>query len=120
VMAGEAEREPFLLLAAIFSLPGDTDEMIGKIVSDPPRRLADQLDRAHIRFLVELAQRALIGILAGIDAALRHLPCVSGVLIAALGALADENAALAVDEHHAHAGAIEKIRFRHDRESRRD
>ena len=71
------------------------------------RDLAELLDRADAGFLVELAQRRLVGILAVVDAALRHLPDVGGVgVLGPVGAAADEDEAVAVEHHHAGAGPV--------------
>jgi len=52
----------------------------------------------------------VVGILAGVDAALRHLPGVTiGGRIGIRAASADENQAILVDQHHADTGAVGQI-----------
>ena len=75
----EAEGVPLLLLPAISAAPGLADDVAGNIVGKPVGDLAELLDRADAGFLVELAQRRLVGILVLVDAALRHLPDMDGV-----------------------------------------
>src|SRR6202048_1067154 len=79
VLAGETNRVPFLPLAAIAALPGAPGHGARNIVGQPVRDLAELLDRANAGFLVEFALGRRPGVLAGIDAALRHLPDVGFV-----------------------------------------
>src|SRR4051812_37613855 len=74
VIAGEAQSVPFLLLPAIFSVPGGADDVARDVVVQPLADLAEFLDRADIGLLIKFAQRGLVAVLAVIDAALRHLP----------------------------------------------
>src|SRR4029079_1176784 len=74
ILAGEAYRVPFLPLPAIAALPGAPRNGARNIVDQPIGDFAELLDRSHAGFLVQLALRGGPGILAGIDAALRHLP----------------------------------------------
>ena len=107
LVAGEAQREPFLRLAAIFALPGLADDLARDVVGQPIVDLAELLDRADVGLLVELAQRRRLWILALVDAALRHLPGMRLVdVLGPVDAPADEDAGLAVEHHHADAGAI--------------
>src|ERR1700724_2383498 len=53
VLAGEANRVPFLALAAIAALPGAAGNGARNIVDQPFRDLAEFLDRAHAGFLIE-------------------------------------------------------------------
>src|SRR5262245_50432873 len=109
VVTGEAHREPFLRLAAIPALPGLTHDLARDVIVEPVRDLAELLDRADIGLLVELAQRSRPGVLARIDAALRHLPGMGGVdVLGPAHALADEDAAGAVEHHDADAGPVGK------------
>ena len=93
-VAGKAQCEPFLRLPAILALPGLAEDVARDVVGQPVRDLAKLLDRADVGLLVELAQRRLVGVLALVDAALRHLPGVSFVdVFGPVGAPADEDAA---------------------------
>src|SRR5918998_1130453 len=52
-----------------------------------------------------MSQRRFVGILAFVDAALRHLPGVCGVdVLRPIAAFADEHPAFGVDQHDADAG----------------
>src|SRR5690606_20429834 len=55
LLAMEAEGEPFLLLPAIFSIPGDADAVGRQVVLDPAGSLLDELEAFHSRFLEYLA-----------------------------------------------------------------
>ena len=46
VVAGETQRVPFLLLAAVFAVPGLPDDLARNVVGQPFRDLAEALDRA--------------------------------------------------------------------------
>ena len=106
VFAGEAHREPFLFLAAIFALERDPDEMRGKIVGEPPRRLADDPRLAGAGLLFQLAQRGFTGRFALVDAALRHLPGEGAAGIDLLDAVADPDKTIAIDEHDTDARPV--------------
>src|ERR1700733_1131282 len=108
--ADKAHREPLLRLAAIFALPGLTDEVARNVVFEPVRDLADALDGADIGFFAQLALRRRPGLFAGIDAALRHLPDMGEVdMFRAADSPADEGKPIAIEQHHADAGPIRKI-----------
>src|SRR5260221_12522730 len=110
VPAGEANRVPFLPLAAIAALPGAPGNRAWNVIDQPVRDLAELLDRADTGFLVELALRGLPGVLAGIDAALRHLPNVGFVdVFDAAGAATDEDEPFRVDQHHADACSVGQV-----------
>src|SRR5579872_131966 len=110
VLAREAHGEPFLPLAAIASLPGAARYRARDVVGQPVRDFAQLLDRADAGLLIELALGGFPGILAGIDAALRHLPDMGLVdMLDAARAATDEDQPLLVDQHHADAGSIGQI-----------
>src|SRR5882724_4658183 len=110
VLAGEAERVPLLRLAAIPALPGLAADLLRNVVDEPTPDLTELFDRLDAGLLVEFAQCRRIGFLAVIDAALRHLPDVGPVdVLGAVGAAADENKALAIDDTQAGAGAIWQV-----------
>src|ERR1700733_3893609 len=99
VVAGEANREPLLALAAIAALPGAPRHRARDVIGQPVRHLAELLDRADAGFLVELALGGFPGVLAGIDAALRHLPDMGIIdMLDAAGAAADEDTPGAVEQ----------------------
>src|SRR5262245_10470571 len=110
VLAREAHRVPFLPLAAIASLPGAPRDCARDVVGQPAGNLAELLDRAHAGFLIELALGGFPGVLAGIDAALRHLPDMGLVdMLNASGAPADEDQPLLVEQHDADTGSVGQI-----------
>src|ERR1700676_1466029 len=110
VLADEANRVPFLPLAAIAPLPGAPGNGARNVIDQPVRDLAELLDRADAGFLIEFALGRLPGILAGIDAALRHLPNVGFVdVFDAARAAANENEPCGVDQHHADACSIGQV-----------
>src|ERR1700756_5357179 len=110
VLAGEAHREPLLPLAAVASLPGAPGDRARNIVGEPLADLAELLDRADAGLFVELALGGLPKILAGVDAALRHLPDMGFVdMLDAAGASTDEDQPALVDQHHADAGPVGQI-----------
>src|SRR5262249_7863116 len=101
---------PLLGLAAEPALPRLTDQLARDVVVEPVGDLAEPLDRANTGLLVELTQRRRPRILAGIDAALRHLPGMHHVdMLAPAGAAADEDAAGGVEHHGADAGAVRQV-----------
>src|SRR5579883_3053501 len=92
VVAGEAHGEPFLPLAAIASLPGPSRHRARNVVGQPVPDFAELLDRPDAGLLIELALGGFPGVLAGIDAALRHLPDVGFVdMLDAAGAATNED-----------------------------
>src|SRR6266849_1388679 len=110
VLAGEAYRVPFLPLAAIAALPGAAGNGAWNVIDQPVRDLAELLDRTDTGFLVEFPLRGFPGVLAGIDAALRHLPNVGFVdVFDAAGAATDEDEPCRVDQHHADACSIGQV-----------
>src|SRR5262245_58307397 len=64
VVAGEAQRKPFLRLAAVLAIPGLADDLARDVLGQPPVDRSQVLDRADIGLLVELAQAASIRVLA--------------------------------------------------------
>ena len=109
-LPGKAHRKPFLRLSAIFALPGPADQLTGNVVAQPFGDFAEPLDRADIGFLVQFAQRGRPGVLAGIDAALRHLPGMPNIdVLRSVDALADKRAAVAIEQHNADAGTVGQI-----------
>src|SRR5437879_6083740 len=97
VIAGEAQREPLLFLPAIFALPGLADDVARNVVGEPVRDLAELVDRADVGLLVQLAACRPPRVLAGVDAALRHLPDMNLVgMLGPVDAAADEDETLAV------------------------
>src|SRR5262245_30328444 len=110
VLAGEARREPFLPLAPIAALPGPPRHGARDVVDQPVRDLAELLERADAGLLIKLALGRVPGVLAGIDAALRHLPDMVVVdMLDAAGAPADEDEPVAVEQHHADTGPVGQI-----------
>ena len=77
LVSAEAQRVPFLRLAAIFAAPGLTYDLARNVVGEPFLDLTQFLDRLDVGFFVELAQRGRPRILAGVNAPLRHLPNMS-------------------------------------------
>src|SRR3954452_4349743 len=109
VVAGEAQRVPFLRLSAVLTLPGLLRDLLRQIVVEPIGNLSELLHRGDVRLLGEFAQRRRPRVLTLIDAALRHLPHVAEVdVLRSIGAPPDEHEALAVEHHGADAGAIRK------------
>src|SRR5436190_14275708 len=110
VLAGEARREPFLPLAAIASLPGAPGHGARNVVDQPVRDLAELLDRADAGLLIEFALGGRPGVLAGIDAALGHLPDMGIVdMLDTAGATADEHKPSRVEQHHADTGPVGQV-----------
>jgi hypothetical protein len=110
VLAGKAQRVPFLFLAAVSSFPCLGADFFRNVVGHPIPDLAELFDRFDAGFLVELAKRRRIGLLALVDAALRHLPDVR--FVGVLGAIrppSDEDEAFAIDDTQPGAGAIWQI-----------
>src|SRR3546814_11331027 len=99
----EAHQEPALALAAILAAPHLADQMVGQVIEIFFAAARDDVDEPAMdsRFLAEFADRGLFGVLARVDPALRPLPR----LARRIAPLADEDAAGAVREHHAGAGA---------------
>src|SRR6185503_14066422 len=110
VLAGKAHREPFLPLPAVAALPGAACHRAWNVVDQPIRDLAELLHRADAGFLVKLALGGFPGVLAGIDAALRHLPDVGFIdMFDAAGAAANEDQSGRIDQHHADAGPVRQV-----------
>ena len=57
VVAGKAQREPFLRLAAVFAVPGLADDLARDIVLQPFGDFAEAFDGADIGFLAQFPQR---------------------------------------------------------------
>src|SRR3954469_3021274 len=110
VVAGEPHGEPLLPLGTIAALPGAAGHGAWNVVDQPFRDFAELLHRLHAGLFIELALGGFPGILAGIDAALRHLPDMGFVdMLDAAGAAADEHQPLRVEQHHPDAGSIGQI-----------
>jgi hypothetical protein len=110
VLPGKAHREPFLPLSAITALPGAPGHRAGNVVDQPIRNFAELLHRADAGFFVKLALGGFPGVLAGIDAALRHLPDVGFIdMFDAAGATANEDQPGRIDQHHADAGPVWQV-----------
>src|SRR5262249_44887526 len=107
VIAGETQRVPLLLLAAVFAAPRIAGDAGRNIVGEPFVDLAELLDRADARFLVKLAQSRLVGIFVLVDAALRHLPRMLAVdVLGSADAAADEHMPGMVHHEYSSAGTI--------------
>ena len=107
LLAGEAQRVPLLTLAAVLAVPGLADDFARNVVAEPFLAAAELLDRADIGLLLELALGCRPGPLAGIDAALRHLPYMHRVdVLGPVEAATDEDEAVAVEHREPHAGPI--------------
>src|SRR5712692_9348010 len=110
ILPGEAQRVPFLLLAAVAAAPRVGNELVRQIVGEPFAQLRDELDRADVGLLAELAERRAERSLARIEPALRHLPGMDRVdLLGAAGAPPDEHAALAIEHHGSDARPIGQV-----------
>src|SRR5580692_8448737 len=110
LVAGEAHREPFLGLAAVFALPRLADDLARDVVLQPVGDFAQPLDGTDIGFLVQLAQRRRPWLFALVDAALRHLPGMGRVdMLRPFDAAADEAKAGAIEHQHADTWAIGEI-----------
>src|ERR1700683_2941873 len=104
VVAGETQRVPLLLLAAVLAVPGLPRDLARNIVDQPFGDLAEALHRGDVGFLSEFAQRRRPRVLARVDAALRHLPDVDVVgVLGTVDAASDEGVAGAIE--HGHGGA---------------
>src|SRR5690606_29501098 len=102
VPAEKAEQEPFLLLAAIFSLPYFANQIIRTVIFLPFVEHVKQLDIAGADLFFKLAERRDDRILIQIDAALGHLP----VFADHIDSPTDEHLPLFVENHHPGAGTI--------------
>src|ERR1043166_4557933 len=110
VVSGEAQREPFLRLAAIFSLPRPAEELARDVVTEPVVDRRQMLDRADVGLLVQLAQPARVWVFAGIEPALRHLPGMGHVdVLWAVAAPPDEDEPAAVEHRQADARTIGQV-----------
>src|SRR5258705_1117235 len=104
LVAGETQREPLLRLPAIAALPCLADDVARNVVAQPVLDLAELLDRADVGFLVKLAQCRRPRVLAGIDAALWHLPAVRRVdMLRPIAAPPDKDPAARIEHHQADA-----------------
>src|SRR5580704_4296667 len=116
LVAGEAQREPFLGLAAVFAFPRLADDLARDVVLQPVGDFAQPLHGTDIGFLVQLPQRRRPRLFALVDAALRHLPCVGRVdMLRPLDAAADEGTAGAIEHQHADTRAIGEVFEAHTR-----
>src|SRR5262249_35527742 len=110
ILAGEARRIPFLPLPAIAALPSSSGHSARDIVDQPVRDLAEPFNRADAGLFVKLSLCRLPGVLAGVDAALWHLPDMGLVdMLNAAGSPADENQPGRVEQHHPNAGSIGQV-----------
>src|SRR6516164_4747874 len=110
VLASEAEREPFLPLPAVAPLPGTPGDGARNVVDQPVGYLAELFHGADVGFLIEFALGGFPGVLAGINAALRHLPDMGLLhMLDAAGAPPDEDQPILVDQHHADTGPVGQI-----------
>src|SRR5690606_23544872 len=91
----------------ISAAPHLADQMVGQVVEIFLAAARDDLDQPamHPSFLAEFTDRRRLGVLAVIDAPLWHLPRLGR----RIESLADEDAASAIGEHHARAGAIREF-----------
>ena len=106
----EAERKPFLHLATIPARPAPAGDVLGDIVGIPFRSFGQQREAADVGFLVDLPNGGVVGILAFVDASLRHLPFVRvGRGLRSLRATADEDGAGGIDQHGADAGPVGQV-----------
>ena len=107
VVAGEAQGEPALALAAVLAAQGDAKQFGGEVVGEPVRVLADDVGRASADFLGQLAQDGGARVLGFVDAALGQLPAAGGALgVGQVGAAGDQDAAGAVEQDGADIGAV--------------
>src|SRR3546814_9300180 len=104
VLAHETHQEPALALAAILATPHLADHMVGQVIKIFLAAALDDVDEAAVDagFLAQLAVRGGFCILAGVDSALRHLPRLARCIVS----LADEDAPVAIGQHHPRAGAV--------------
>src|SRR5215470_2656426 len=110
VLAGEPRREPFLPLAAIAALPGAASHGARDVVDQPFGDLAELLHRSDAGLFIKLTLGRVPGVLAGIDAALRHLPDMVVVdMLDPAGAPADEDEPVTVEQHHADTGPVGQL-----------
>src|SRR3954470_2280313 len=109
VLAGEAQRVPLLALAAILAVPGLAGDLGRDVVAEPLLAAAELLDRTDVGLLIEFALGCRPGLLAGVDAALRHLPHMNRVdMFGPVEAAPDEDEPIAVEYCEAHAGPVGK------------
>src|SRR5690242_9808542 len=71
VLAGEAEGEPSLALAAEAAAPETGDQLVRQVVAEPVAALGQELGRGRADLLLQLAPGGLDRALARVDAALR-------------------------------------------------
>src|SRR5262249_11760102 len=119
LLAGEAQRVPFLLLAAIFALPRLFCDLAGQIVGEPLGDFAKLLHGADAGFLVQLTQCSGVWVFVLVDPALRHLPDMGGVdMFGSIGSPADKDKPGTIDHHHPGARAIRQRFLRRHLDSR--
>lgn len=107
---GEAQREPFLRLAAKPAFPGLTGDLARYVVFEPFRDLADAFHGANIGFFAKFPQRGGPRLFAVVDATLRKLPGMGQVdVFGSADAAADKSQAVAVEKHDADARTVWKI-----------
>src|SRR5439155_11735794 len=110
ILAGEAQRKPFLPLAAVAALPGASGDRARNVVDQPVRDLAQFFDRADAGFLVELALGGFPSVLTRIVAALPHLPHMGLVDVPdAPAAPTDADQPGCVDQQHADACPVGQV-----------
>ena len=113
VFAGEAQRKPFLCLAAVFALPGLADQLFGQVVIVPAAGFRNHMGGGDGGLLREFAQCGCCRILALVDAALRHLPKKGRdhrVEVALAASPTEEDAPMRIEQGDANARPIERIR----------
>ena len=71
VLAGEAQREPALALAAPFALQRDADQFRRQVIDQPIRMFADDFSPVGADFLRQFAQHGAARVFVRVDAALR-------------------------------------------------
>src|SRR6185312_2378820 len=103
----KTHREPFLFLSDIAPAPQPAAQRAGQIVGQPAFGLGDDVGLVGAGLFPELAERGVSRRLAPVDAALRHLPRFFFLVDAA----ADENLAVAVQQHDADAPPIAGSHF---------
>src|SRR6185437_4505430 len=107
VASGEAEREPFLSLAAEFREPVRRT-MIGREFVSEPISLAKKVGIPDAGLLPQFAACRGLQVFAVVDATLRHLPFEAGQndlgpIVAK--AAADQHASIAIEQRDPHIGA---------------
>ena len=103
--AGETQRDPFLALAAITAVQRDAEQVLRQVVGQPLVHLAQKFGLVGAGLFLQFAKACFAGRFAIVDSALRHLPALDSLV----DPLADENAAVRVDQHHTDARAVRQI-----------